>query len=115
MPSGSPIFKSPQNDMGYDISDYRTIHEPYGTVEHVEQLIKGLHERGIKNLLDLVVNNSSDQHEWFKESRSSKSSEKRNWYFWRDAKVDENGKRKPPNNWASIFGGSAWTWDEGSQ
>jgi hypothetical protein len=60
MPSGSPIFKSLQSDMGYDISDYRTIHEPYGTVEHVEQLIKGLRERGIKNLLDLVVNHSSD-------------------------------------------------------
>lgn len=110
----SPIFKSPQNDMGYDISDYRTIHEPYGTVEHVEQLIAGLHNRGIKLLLDLVVNHTSDQHEWFIESRSSKNSNKRDWYFWRDPKFDEKGNRQPPNNWASIFGGSAWTWDEGS-
>jgi alpha-glucosidase len=110
----SPIFKSPQNDMGYDISDYRTIHEPYGTVEHVEQLIKGLHKRGIKLLLDLVVNHTSDQHEWFIESKYKRSSSKRDWYFWRDPKFDENGNRKPPNNWASIFGGSAWTWDEGS-
>jgi len=110
----SPIFKSPQNDMGYDISDYRTIHEPYGTVEHVEQLIAGLHDRGIKLLLDLVVNHTSDQHEWFIESRSNKNSNKRDRYFWRDPKFDENGNRKPPNNWASIFGGSAWTWDEGS-
>ncbi|KAH6672204.1 glycoside hydrolase superfamily [Halenospora varia] len=111
----SPIFKSPQNDMGYDISDYRSIHEPYGNVEHVEQLIKGLHERGIRILLDLVVNHTSDQHEWFKESRLRRNSPKRDWYFWRDPKFDSNGQRKPPNNWASIFGGSAWTWDEGSQ
>jgi oligo-1,6-glucosidase len=100
--------------MGYDVSDYRNIHEPYGTVKHVEQLISGLHERGIKILLDLVVNHTSDQHDWFKESRSSRSSDKRDWYFWRNARLDESGKRKPPNNWASIFGGSAWTWDEAS-
>ncbi|KAK1542025.1 hypothetical protein CPAR01_05412 [Colletotrichum paranaense] len=108
----SPIFKSPQNDMGYDISDYRDIHRPYGTVADAESLIKGCHERGIKVLLDLVVNHTSDEHEWFRESRSSKSSSKRDWYFWRDSKIDSSGNRHPPNNWASIFGGSAWTWDE---
>ncbi|KAK1638524.1 family 13 glycoside hydrolase [Colletotrichum phormii] len=108
----SPIFKSPQNDMGYDISDYRDIHRPYGTVADAENLIKGCHERGIKILLDLVVNHTSDEHEWFIESRSSKSSPKRDWYFWRDPKIDSSGNRQPPNNWASIFGGSAWTWDE---
>jgi oligo-1,6-glucosidase len=108
----SPIFKSPQHDMGYDISDYRDIHRPYGSVKDAEALISGCHERGIKVLLDLVVNHTSDEHEWFKESRASKTSPKRDWYFWRDPKVDSNGARKPPNNWSSIFGGSAWTWDE---
>ncbi|VUC30175.1 unnamed protein product [Clonostachys rosea] len=110
----SPIFKSPQNDMGYDISDYRTIHEPYGSVKDTEALIQGCHDRKIKVLLDLVVNHTSHEHEWFQESRSSKASPKRGWYIWRDAKFDSEGTRQPPNNWASIFGGSAWTWDEGS-
>lgn len=108
----SPIFKSPQHDMGYDISDYREIHEPYGSVQDAMSLIDGCHERGIKVLLDLVVNHTSHEHEWFRESRSSRDSPKRDWYFWRDPKIDENGQRKPPNNWSSIFGGSAWTWDE---
>ncbi|TDZ20965.1 Alpha-glucosidase [Colletotrichum orbiculare MAFF 240422] len=108
----SPIFKSPQKDMGYDISDYRDIHRPYGTVQDVEALIQGCHDRDIKLLLDLVVNHTSDQHEWFRESRSSPSSPKRDWYFWRDPKYDADGNRRPPNNWASIFGGSAWHWDE---
>ncbi|KAF4448975.1 putative alpha-glucosidase (maltase) [Fusarium austroafricanum] len=108
----SPIFKSPQHDMGYDVSDYRDIHRPYGTIEDVEALIKGCHERGIKLLLDLVVNHTSHEHEWFRESRSSRTSLKRDWYFWRDPKFDADGNRKPPNNWASIFGGSAWTYDE---
>lgn len=110
----SPIFKSPQHDMGYDVSDYRDIHRPYGTLEDVEKLIRGCHERGIKVLLDLVVNHTSHEHEWFRESRSSRTSPKRDWYFWRDAKVGPDGARRPPNNWASIFGGSAWTWDEHS-
>ena len=101
--------------MGYDISDYREIHKPYGTVEDVQRLVDGCHERGIRVLLDLVVNHSSSEHAWFKESRKSKDSKKRNWYFWREAKIDGHGKRQPPNNWASIFGGSAWHWDEGSQ
>ncbi|KAJ4253506.1 hypothetical protein NW757_005458 [Fusarium falciforme] len=108
----SPIFKSPQHDMGYDVSDYRDIHRPYGTVEDVEALIRGCHERDIKVLLDLVVNHTSHEHEWFRESRSSRTSPKRDWYFWRDPKFDSDGTRQPPNNWASIFGGSAWTWDE---
>ncbi|KAM0327501.1 hypothetical protein ACHAQA_005789 [Verticillium albo-atrum] len=108
----SPIFKSPQHDMGYDISDYREIHRPYGTIQDVETLIRGCHERDIKLLLDLVVNHTSHEHEWFRESRSSRTSPKRDWYFWRDAKFDADGTRRPPNNWSSIFGGSAWTWDE---
>jgi alpha-glucosidase len=108
----SPIYKSPQHDMGYDVSDYRDIHRPYGTIEDVDALISGCHERGIKVLLDLVVNHTSHEHQWFQESRSTKSSSKRDWYFWRDPKFDTNGNRQPPNNWASIFGGSAWTFDE---
>lgn len=108
----SPIFKSPQYDMGYDVSDYREIHRPYGTVQDVEALIQGCHKRDIKILLDLVVNHTSHEHEWFRESRSSRTSPKRDWYFWRDPKFEPDGTRKPPNNWASIFGGSAWAWDE---
>ncbi|SPJ71734.1 probable alpha-glucosidase (maltase) [Fusarium torulosum] len=108
----SPIYKSPQHDMGYDVSDYRDIHRPYGTIEDVDTLISGCHERGIKVLLDLVVNHTSHEHQWFQESRSTRSSSKRDWYFWRDPKFDTNGNRQPPNNWASIFGGSAWTFDE---
>ena len=108
----SPIFASPQNDMGYDISDYRAIHAPYGTVADVQTLIDQLHSNSMKLLMDLVVNHTSDEHAWFKESRSSRDNLKRNWYFWRDPKIDSKGNRKEPNNWKSIFGGSAWHFDE---
>lgn len=112
----SPIFKSPQVDMGYDISDYKDVHEPYGSVADVDRLIAELHKRGMKLLLDLVVNHSSDQHPWFIESRSSKTSPKRDWYIWRAAKYDADGTRRPPNNWrANLGGGSVWEWDEGTQ
>ncbi|KAI5456064.1 glycoside hydrolase family 13 protein [Mariannaea sp. PMI_226] len=107
-----PVYKSPQVDMGYDIEDYRSIHSPYGSIKDVENLISGLHKRGMKLIMDLVVNHTSDQHEWFLESRKSVTSEKRNWYIWRKPVIDEHGNRHPPNNWASIFGGSAWTYDE---
>lgn len=108
----SPIFKSPQKDMGYDVADYRSIHAPYGTVENVQELIDQLHAHDMRILMDLVVNHTSDQHVWFKESRSSKSNPKRDWYIWRDPKYDAQGNRNEPNNWKSIFGGSAWTFDE---
>jgi oligo-1,6-glucosidase len=108
----SPIFASPQKDMGYDVADYRSIHAPYGTVEDVQTLIDQLHANKMRILMDLVVNHTSDQHAWFKESRSSKSDPKRDWYIWRDPKYDEQGNRKEPNNWKSIFGGSAWVFDE---
>ncbi|PPJ51015.1 hypothetical protein CBER1_07815 [Cercospora berteroae] len=111
----SPIYASPQNDMGYDISDYRDIHRPYGTLEDVQRLIDELHSNQIKLLMDLVVNHTSDEHDWFKESRKSKSNPKRDWYFWRDPKIDEHGSRTEPNNWRSIFGGSAWHFDEVTQ
>ena len=108
----SPIYASPQKDMGYDVSDYRAIHEPYGTLEDVQRLIDQLHANGMRLLMDLVVNHTSDQHPWFKESRTSKDNPKRDWYIWRDPKYDANGNRKEPNNWKSIFGGSAWHFDE---
>jgi len=111
----SPILRSPQVDMGYDISDYRDIDPIYGTMEDHDQLIKGLHDRGLRYVMDLVVNHTSDQHEWFRQSRSSKDNPYRDWYFWRPARYDEQGRRMPPNNWESAFSGSAWEWDAGTQ
>lgn len=112
----SPIFDSPQVDRGYDVSDYTKIYPPYGTVSDVEELIAQLHRRGMKLLLDLVVNHTSDEHPWFVESRSSAGSPKRDWYIWRKARYDGQGNRLPPNNWkASLGGGSVWEWDEASQ
>lgn len=108
----SPIFASPQKDMGYDVADYRSIHAPYGTVDDVQELINQLHAHDMRILMDLVVNHTSDQHAWFKESRSAKSNPKRDWYIWRDPKYDAQGNRKEPNNWKSLFGGSAWAFDE---
>ncbi|KAJ9294894.1 CAZyme family GH13 [Paecilomyces variotii] len=107
-----PAYKSPQVDMGYDIADYYSIAPEYGTVEDVERLIEGCHKRGMKQLMDLVVNHTSDQHEWFKQSRSSKDNPYRNWYIWKPPKYDEQGNRHPPNNWISHFQGSAWEYDE---
>lgn len=107
-----PSYKSPQVDMGYDIADYYSIADEYGTVADVEKLIKGCHDRGMKLLMDLVVNHTSDQNEWFKKSRSSKDNEYRNWYVWRPPRYDEQGNRQPPNNWISHFQGSAWQFDE---
>jgi len=99
------VYKSPQKDMGYDISDYRAIDERYGSMDDMDRLIAGLHERGMKLLMDLVVNHTSDQHAWFQESRSSRDGDKRDWYVWRDGVVDENGVTGPPNNWRAVFGG----------
>ncbi|KAL2865267.1 glycoside hydrolase family 13 protein [Aspergillus lucknowensis] len=107
-----PMYDSPQYDMGYDISDYQKVYAPYGTVEDMQTLIDACHAKGLRIILDLVVNHTSHEHAWFKESRSSKTSAKRDWYIWRPAKYDANGKRCPPNNWRAIFGGSAWEWDE---
>lgn len=116
----SPIFSSPQKDMGYDISDYRKIHAPYGTVEDVQKLIDVLHsthvsdghggKRKMRLLMDLVVNHTSDEHPWFKESATSRDNAKSDWYFWRDPKILPDGTRTEPTNWRSIFGGSAWNY-----
>lgn len=111
----SPILKSPQEDMGYDISNYENIDALYGTLEDHDNLIKGLHDRGMKYVLDLVVNHSSDQHPWFQQSRSSKDNPYRDYYIWRPAKYDKDGNRVPPNNWESAFSGSVWEWDEKTQ
>ncbi|KAL2816230.1 glycoside hydrolase superfamily [Aspergillus cavernicola] len=109
----NPIFSSPQVDVGYDISDYYGIHPPYGTVADVDELAAGLHARGMKLVLDLVVNHTSDQHPWFQESRSSLTNSYRDWYIWKKP-VYKDGQQQPPNNWKSYFGGSAWTYDEGT-
>lgn len=103
----SPIYQSPNDDNGYDISDYRSILAEFGTMEEFEKLLSSAHQRGIKIVMDLVVNHTSDEHPWFIESRKSKDNPYRDYYFWREPK---NGKE--PNNWGSWFSGSAWEWDE---
>ena len=111
----SPHYKSPQIDMGYDISDYKDIYEKYGTLDDCLQFIKECHDRGMRIIFDLVINHTSDLHEWFIDSKSSKTSKKRDWYIWQPAKYDEQGNKQSPNNWESFFGGSAWEWDEHTQ
>lgn len=101
--------------MGYDVSDYEKVYPPYGTVDDMHHLIEEVHTRGMRIILDLVVNHSSDEHAWFQESRSSKEDPKREWYIWRKAKYDSAGRRMPPNNWRSMFCGSAWEWDDATQ
>jgi len=103
----TPVYKSPQNDNGYDISDYYTIDESYGTMEDFEKLLEETHKRGMRLIMDLVINHTSTEHEWFKQSASSKDNEYRDFYVWKDG-VDG----KEPNNWQSKFGGSAWGYDE---
>lgn len=102
----NPIFRSPYDDGGYDISDYRAIHEEFGSMEDFDRLLAALHSRGLKLIIDVVLNHSSDEHAWFIESRKSKTNPYRDYYFWRPGK----GKM-PPNNWPSFFGGSAWQYD----
>ena len=102
-----PIFQSPMDDNGYDISDYQDIHPDYGTVEDYDRLLEEAHKRDIKILVDLVVNHTSDEHKWFEESRKSVDNPYRDYYIWKPGK---DGKE--PNNWGSVFGGSAWEYDE---
>jgi alpha-glucosidase len=104
----SPIYPSPMADFGYDISDYTGIHPLFGSTADFDELLQQVHNRGMKLLLDLVPNHTSDKHPWFLESRSSKDNPKRNWYIWHDAAADGG----PPNNWLAMFGGTAWEWDE---
>ncbi|WZE67684.1 alpha-glucosidase [Macrococcus psychrotolerans] len=102
----SPIFESPNDDNGYDISDYQEIMRDFGTMEDFDRLLYEVHARGMKLILDLVINHTSDEHSWFVEAKKSKDNEFRDWYIWKDGKDD-----KEPNNWASIFEGSAWEYD----
>lgn len=98
----SPVYDSPQIDMGYDISNYEAIYPPYGTMDDMDKLIAEAKQRGLRLLMDLVINHTSDQHAWFKESASSRDNPKRDWYIWHDG-VIENGKRRAPNNWRANF------------
>jgi alpha-glucosidase len=104
----TPVYKSPNQDFGYDIADFCAIDPRYGTMEDFERVRDALHEAGIKLILDFVPNHTSDQHAWFAESRASRNNEKADWYIWEEA--GPNGG--PPNNWLSPFGGSAWEWCE---
>jgi glycosidase len=108
----SPMYDSPQEDMGYDISDYKSIYPPYGTMADMDYLISGLHDRGMRLLLDLVVNHTSSEHKWFKESKQSRRGKYADYYMWHDGKKGKDGNRAPPNNWGCAFGGSAWEWAE---
>ncbi|MGL6106470.1 glycoside hydrolase family 13 protein [Romboutsia sp.] len=102
-----PMYKSPNDDNGYDISDYQNIMDDFGDMNDFDNLLKEVHKRGIKLIIDLVVNHTSDEHPWFIESKSSKNNLKRDWYIWKECK-----EGKEPNNWESIFKGSAWEHDE---
>lgn len=104
----SPVYKSPNDDNGYDISDYQAIMDEFGTMEDFDELLAEAHERGIRIVMDLVVNHTSDEHRWFMESRKSKDNKYRDYYIWRKGKDAQT----PPNNWGSCFSGSAWQYDE---
>jgi oligo-1,6-glucosidase len=110
----SPVYRSPMDDNGYDISDYQDIDPLFGTLADLDELIAALHARGMKLVMDLVVNHTSDEHPWFVESRSSRDNPKRDWYWWRDARpgVTPGTPGAEPTNWESHFSGPTWTWDE---
>lgn len=103
----SPFFKSPMKDFGYDISDYRDIDPIFGTLDDFDELIEKAHQRNIKIMIDQVLSHTSDQHQWFIDSREDQTNDKSDWYVWADAKEDGTA----PNNWLSIFGGTGWTWE----
>ena len=102
-----PMYKSPNDDNGYDISDYQDIMSDFGNMDDFNELLNEVHKRGMKLIIDLVINHTSDEHEWFIESKSSKDNPKRDWYIWRKGKGESE-----PNNWESIFKGSAWEYDK---
>jgi alpha-glucosidase len=103
----SPVFTSPMKDFGYDVSDYRGIDPSFGTLDDFDRLVQKAHSLGLKVIIDQVISHSSDKHAWFSESRQNKTNARADWYVWADPKPDGT----PPNNWLSIFGGSAWQWD----
>ena len=104
----SPLYPSPNADYGYDISDYKSIHPDFGDLDAFRQVLDAAHERGLRVFMDLVINHTSDEHEWFRESRKSRDNPYRDYYYWRPGK----GKKRPPNNWDSLFEGRAWEYDE---
>ena len=104
----SPVYPSPMVDFGYDIADFQGIDPVFGTPEDFDRLLAETHARGMKLILDYVPNHTSDEHAWFQASRSSRANPQRDWYIWRDPAPDGG----PPNNWISVFGGPAWTFDE---
>lgn len=104
----SPVYPSPMADFGYDVSDYTGIHPIFGNMDDMRELIDAAHARDLKVILDFVPNHTSSEHPWFQEARTSRNSAKRDYYLWHDARPDGS----PPNNWLSMFGGSAWEWDE---
>lgn len=104
----SPVYKSPNDDNGYDISDYQDIMDEFGTMADFDEMLEAAHARGIRIVMDLVVNHTSDEHKWFMESRKSKDNKYRDYYIWREGKDAQT----PPNNWGACFGGSAWQYDE---
>ncbi len=108
----SPIHPSPGFDVGYDVADYDAIDPIYGTLDDFDRLIAEAHRRGIRVMLDLVMNHSSSAHRWFEESRREPNGPFGDWYLWRDGRPGRFGRKGRPNNWRSFFGGSAWTWDE---
>ncbi len=106
----SPVYPTPNADYGYDIADYRNINPEYGTLDDFKMVLDGAHERGMKVIMDLVVNHTSDEHEWFKESLKGEDNPYHDYYFWRKGREGKNGK-KPPNNWLSTFEGGAWEYN----
>lgn len=107
-----PVYKSPMDDNGYDVSDFYDIAEDYGTLDDLLELIDELHKRDMRLIMDLVLNHTSDEHNWFLEARKSKDNPYRDFYIWADGKIDENGEMSEPNNLASFFSGSCWKYDE---
>jgi len=112
----SPVYRSPQDDNGYDIADYQDVDPTFGTLADLERLFDAVHERGMRIVMDLVVNHTSDEHPWFVESRSSSDNPRRDWYWWRPPRAGHEGGTPgaEPTNWASFFSGPAWEWDEAS-
>ena len=110
-----PVYKSPMDDNGYDVSDFYDISEDYGTLDDLLCLIDELHKRDMRLIMDLVLNHTSDEHQWFIEARKGKDNPYHDYYIWADGKVDENGNRIEPNNLASFFSGSCWKYDESAK
>ncbi len=113
----SPVYPSPQDDNGYDISDYQDVDPTFGTLDDLDRLVEELHARGMRLVMDLVVNHTSDEHPWFQESRSSRDSPKRDWYWWRPPREGRppGSPESRPNNWGSFFSGTVWQWDEATE